>query len=299
MEKLEGYIDHIIYRNNENGYTVLVLSSRENDDITCVGSFPYISEGEKVELQGQYISHPSYGEQFKIESYIIRDPEDEEAVERYLGSGAIKGVGAALAARIVRRFHGDTFRIIEEEPERLAEIKGISDKKAREIAEQVYEKRDMRKAMIFLQQFGINTSLAVKIYQKYGGEIYRVIQDNPYQLAEDINGVGFRIADEIARRAGISADSEYRVKCGIFYVLQQAGGEGHIYLPKDRLLYRTGEILGVPLESIDQYLTDLAIERKIVIKREEEERIYSASAYYVEMSTARMLCDLNITGEVD
>lgn len=298
MEKLEGYIDHIIYRNNENGYTVMVLSNKDGE-VTCVGSLSYINEGERVELQGQYTAHPSYGEQFKVESYVVKDPEDEESIERYLGSGAIKGVGAALAARIVRRFRGDTFRIIEEEPERLAEIKGISDRKAREIAEQVYEKRDMRKAMIFLQQFGITTTLAVKIYQKYGAEIYRVIQENPYQLAEDISGVGFRIADEIARRAGVSADSEYRVKCGIFYVLQQAGAEGHVYLPKDKLLYRTGELLGVSLESLDQYLMDLAIERKIVVKQEEEERVYSSAAYFVEMSTARMLCDLNITGEIN
>lgn len=299
MEKLTGYIDHIIYRNNENGYTVLVLTN-EDGEVTCVGSLSYINEGERVELQGQYTSHPSYGEQFKIESYEVKDPEDEESVERYLGSGAIKGVGAALAARIVRRFRADTFRIIEEEPERLAEIKGISEKKAREIAEQVYEKRDMRKAMIFLQQFGITTALAVKIFQKYGSDMYRVIQENPYQLAEDINGVGFRIADEIARRAGVSADSEYRVKCGIFYVLQQAGSEGHVFLPKNRLTARTGELLGVAIESLDQYLLDLSIERKLVIKKEEEqEYVYSAASYYMEMSTARMLCDLNISGDVE
>ena len=222
MEKLEGYIDHIIFRNSDNGYTVLVLST-SGEEITCVGTLSYVGEGEKVELQGQYISHPSYGEQFKIESYTVKAPEDEESVERYLGSGAIKGVGAALAARIVRHFAGDTIRIIEEEPERLAEIKGISERMAREIAAQVYEKRDMRKAMIFLQQFGITTALAVKIYQQYGPELYKVIQENPYRLAEDLSGVGFRIADEIAMRAGVQADSEYRVKCAVFYVLGQAG----------------------------------------------------------------------------
>ncbi len=299
MERLEGYIDHIIFRNSDNGYTVMVLVTQDGE-VTCTGTLSYIGEGEKVALTGQYIAHPSYGEQFKIESYSIQTPEDEESAERYLGSGAIKGVGAALAARIVRHFGGDTFRIIEEEPERLAEIKGISDRKAREIAEQVYEKRDMRKAMIFLQQLGITTSLAVKIYEKYGAEIYRVIQENPYQLADDIGGVGFRIADEIAMRAGIQADSEYRVKCAIFYVLQQAGGEGHVFLPKEQLSYRAAELLGVPLQDIDQYLMDLAVERRIVVKQEEnQERVYSASSYFMEMSTARMLCDLNITAEVN
>lgn len=298
MEKLEGYIDHIIYRNSDNGYTVMVLMT-DDEEVTCVGTLSYIGEGEKVELQGRYTSHPSYGDQFKIESCIVKAPEDEESIERYLGSGAIKGVGAALAARIVRRFRADTFRIIEEEPERLSEIKGISDKKAREIAEQVYEKRDMRKAMIFLQQYGITTTLAVKIYQQYGVGLYQVMQENPYQLAEDIDGVGFRIADEIAMRAGVRADSEYRVKCAIFYILQQAGGEGHIFLPKEQLMKRAGELLGVSLDDIDEYLMDLAIERKIVIKHEEQDRVYSAATYFMEINTARMLCDLNITGEID
>lgn len=299
MEKLEGYVDHIIYRNTENGYTVMVLLV-DQEEVTCVGVLSYIGEGEKLEAEGQYIAHPTYGEQFKIETYVVKPPEDEESVERYLGSGAIKGIGTALAARIVRHFHADTFRIIEEEPERLAEIKGISERKAREIAQQVYEKRDMRKAMIFLQQFGITTALAVKIFEKYGQRMYEVLQNNPYQLADDIHGVGFRIADEIARKAGVSADSEYRVKSAISYVLIQAGNEGHIYLPKELVQSRTAQLLGVGLEDIEQYLMDLAVDRKIVVKQEkEQERVYSASSYYIEMSTARMLCDLNITGEID
>ena len=299
MEKLEGYVDHIIYRNAENGYTVMVMLA-DQEEVTCVGVLSYIGEGEKLEAEGQYIAHPTYGEQFKIETYAVKPPEDEESVERYLGSGAIKGVGTALAARIVRHFHADTFRIIEEEPERLAEIKGISERKAREIAQQVYEKRDMRKAMIFLQQFGITTELAVKIFEKYGQRMYEVLQNNPYQLADDIHGVGFRIADEIARKAGVSADSEYRVKSAISYVLLQAGNEGHIYLPKELVQSRTAQLLGVGLEDIEQYLMDLAVDRKIVVKQEkEQERVYSASSYYIEMSTARMLCDLNITGEID
>lgn len=299
MEKLEGYVDHIIYRNAENGYTVMVMLA-DQEEVTCVGVLSYIGEGEKLEAEGQYIAHPTYGEQFKIETYAVKPPEDEESVERYLGSGAIKGIGTALAARIVRHFHADTFRIIEEEPERLAEIKGISERKAREIAQQVYEKRDMRKAMIFLQQFGITTALAVKIFEKYGQRMYEVLQNNPYQLADDIHGVGFRIADEIARKAGVSADSEYRVKSAISYVLLQAGNEGHIYLPKELVQNRTAQLLGVGLEDIEQYLMDLAVDRKIVVKQEkEQERVYSASSYYIEMSTARMLCDLNITGEID
>lgn len=144
-----------------------------------------------------------YGQQFKVTSFEEKAPEDEEAIERYLGSGAIKGIGLAMAARIVRHFKEDTFRIIEEEPERLAEIKGISNRKAMEIASQVNEKRDLRQAMIFLQQYGITMNLAVKVYQAYGQDVYGIIRENPYRLADDIDGVGFRTADEIAARVGI------------------------------------------------------------------------------------------------
>jgi len=299
MEQIEGYVEHIVYQNSDNGYTVMNVVSGE-EEITCVGMLPMISEGELITASGHYTEHAAYGEQFQIEAYEVKSPESMEAVERYLGSGAIKGVGSALAARIVRRFKEDTFRIIEREPERLAEIKGISERKAREIAEQVEEKKGMREAMIFLQQYGITMALSLKIYQKYGADIYRVIRENPYQMADDITGVGFRIADEIARRAGIHTDSDFRIKSGIFYVLQQASGEGHVYLPKEELARRTAELLGVQVEPLDQYLSDLAIERKAVIREEEDEvRVYTASYYYIEMNTARMLHDLNITGEID
>ncbi|MBR5127372.1 MAG: ATP-dependent RecD-like DNA helicase, partial [Roseburia sp.] len=191
MEKIVGYVDHIVYRNTENGYTVLNLVGKELE-VTCVGIFSSIAEGENIEVTGEYMEHATYGRQLKVESFEERAPEDEEAIERYLGSGAIKGIGLALAARIVRRFKDDTFRIIEEEPERLAEIKGISERKAMEIASQVNEKRDLRQAMIFLQQYGITMNLAVKIYNKYGQEVYGILKENPYRLADDIEGVGFR-----------------------------------------------------------------------------------------------------------
>lgn len=299
MEVLEGYVEHIVYRNSDNGYTVLNLVSG-GEEITCVGSLPFLGEGELIQAQGHYTEHATYGEQFVIESYQEKPPEDAAAMERYLGSGAVKGVGSALAARIVRRFGADTFRIIEQEPERLAEIKGISERKAREIADQVEEKRDMREAMIFLQQYGVSTALAVKIYQRYGAEVYRVIRENPYRMADDLEGVGFRIADEIARRAGVRTDSDYRVRSGIFYVLQQAAGEGHTYLPREELLSRTVELLGTSPDSMDDRLRDMAVERKIVLRTEEDEvRIYAASYYYLELNAAKMLHDLNVTGEID
>ena len=196
METIKGFIEHIIYRNTDNGYTVLNLLSGE-DEITCFGFFKTSDQGETIEAEGNYIIHAVYGEQFKIERYRIVPPDDVVSIERYLGSGAVKGVGEALAARIVKRFGADTYRIIEEEPERLAEIKGISERKAREIAAAVYEKRDAREAMSFLQKYGISNALAFRIYEAYGARVYGILKENPYQLAEDIHGIGFKIADEI------------------------------------------------------------------------------------------------------
>ena len=295
METVTGYVDHIVFRNDENGYTVFNL---ENDDgeLTCVGSFNFINEGELLELQGDYVNHSVYGNQFKVVSAQLKEPEDLVSIERYLGSGAVKGVGAALAARIVRRFREDTFRIIDEEPERLSEIKGISERKAREIAVQVEEKKDLRKAMIFLQKYGISTKLAAKIYKYYGMKVYKVLEENPYQLADNIEGIGFRTADEIASRIGIHTDSDYRIKSGIFYTLQQAAGEGHIYLPQDVLLKRAGALLEVEIHDIEKYVMDLCIERKTVMKETEdgEIRVYPAHYYYLELNTAKMLHDLDI-----
>ncbi len=298
MEKIVGYVDHIVYRNAENGYTVLNLVGKEIE-ITCVGIFSSIAEGENIEATGEYIEHATYGRQFKVESFEERAPEDEEAIERYLGSGAIKGIGLALAARIVRRFKDDTFRIIEEEPERLAEIKGISERKAMEIASQVNEKRDLRQAMIFLQQYGITMNLAVKIYNKYGQEVYGILKENPYRLADDIEGVGFRTADEIAVRVGIRSDSDFRIRSGILYALQGAANEGHTYLPQEELTKRTSELLEVPVEFIEKYYMDLAIERRIVLKQQEEmTQIYAAAFYYMEANVATMLKQLDINYDV-
>ena len=298
MEKLAGYVEHIIYRNADNGYTVLNLVSGE-EEITCVGIFSAIAEGENIEASGDYTDHPTYGKQFKVESFEEKAPEDEEAIERYLGSGAIRGIGLALAARIVRRFKADTFRIIEEEPERLAEVKGLSERKAMEIADQVNEKRDLRQAMIFLQQYGITMNLAVKVYQQYGQEVYGIIRENPYRLADDIEGVGFRTADEIAVRVGIRMDSDFRIRSGILYVLLQASTEGHTYLPEEELTRRTGQLLEVGEEQIEKQYMDLAIERKIIMKQgENQTQIYAASFYYMEANTATMLKQLNVSYDV-
>ncbi len=295
-ETVTGYIDHVIFRNEENGYTVMVLKGMEEErELTCVGTFPAITQGAAIEASGNYTTHPVYGKQFQIASYVEKMPEDALAMERYLGSGAIKGIGAALAARIVRRFGDDTMRIVEEEPERLAEIKGISEKKAMEIAEQMTEKADMRRAMIFLQKYGISLNLGAKIYQKYGQTVYGVLQENPYRLAEDISGVGFRIADEIASRIGIHTDSDYRIRSGMLYTLLQASGEGHIYLPKEELFSRASGLLGVDSSYMEKHLMDMVVDRKLILKETEDGAVvYPTRYYYLELNSARMLCELNI-----
>lgn len=302
--KLEGYVEHIVYRNEENGYSVLSLVS-EGQEITVVGSFHYVSEGELLELTGDYIEHPLYGEQFQAESFEVKAPRDVTAIERYLGSGAVKGIGAALASRIVRRFGKDTFTILEREPERLAEIKGISERKAREIGQQLEEKRELRQAMIFLQEYGISINLSVKIYRKYGEEIYRVIKENPYRLADDMEGVGFRTADEIAKRVGIREDSDFRIRSGILYALLQGAAEGHTCLPRHVLLSKTAELLGgVPLEAVEKHLMDLSIDRRLVQKLlpgadgREEPFIYASSYYHGELAVAAMLHQLKLSQEV-
>lgn len=300
--KLEGYVEHIIYRNTENGYSVLNLVS-DGEETTVVGTFHYISEGELLELEGEYTEHPLYGQQFHMERFEVKVPQDALAMERYLGSGAIKGIGAALAARIVRRFGAKTFEIMEREPERLAEIKGISERKAREIAEQMEEKRELRQAMVFLQEYGISVNLAVKVYERYGQEIYRIIKENPYRLAEDIAGVGFRTADEIAKKVGIREDSDFRIRSGLLYTLLGASSEGHTCLPEELLLRKAAELLRVSAEAVERHLNDLSMDRKLVRKifsdAEGRERtfVYSSAAYYAELSTAVMLSRLNLTLE--
>ncbi len=317
-EKIEGYVEHIVYRNEENGYTVMSLNGRQvlppeaeqktalkDEEIMCVGIFPGVHEGEYLEAEGSFQVHASYGQQFRAERYQVKVPTNGIALERYLGSGAIKGIGAALAARVVRRFGEDTLRIMEEEPERLAEVKGISLRKAREIGEQMLEKSQMQNAMIFLAQYGISLSMGIKIYNQYQDSLYRVLQENPYKLAEDIQGIGFRIADEIASKVGIRVDSEFRIRSGLLYVLSQAGAQGHLYLPRAELLSRGSQLLGIEQEYLEKFLGDLSIDRKIILKTEmgaegdPQVIVYSSRDYFLELNTARMLQELNIVCESD
>lgn len=298
MATVCGFVEKIKYRNEDNGYTVLGLMVK-GEEYTLVGNFHYISEGELIEAQGTMTEHPVYGDQLTVESYEIKAPEDTAAMERYLGSGAIKGIGAALATRIVRRFKADTFRIMEEEPERLSEVKGVSEKMAMSISEQVEEKKEMRQAMMYLQDYGISMNLAMKIYKEYGSKLYGVLKENPYRLADDIPGVGFKLADDIARKAGIFTDSDFRIKCGVFYTLLQSTSNGHTYLPEEELLNQASELLKVECPLIEKHLMDMQLDKRLVIRESSDKRIvYAAQYYYMELNVAKMLHDLNIRGSM-
>ena len=294
MEVLSGYIEQIIYRIPDTGYTVFALST-EAEEITCVGIFRYADAGELIEVTGEYTNHRVYGRQFDVKSYEIKAPDNVVTIERYLASGAIKGIGPAMAKRIIKEFGKDTLRIMEEEPEKLIAVKGITENKAREISVQVNEKRDFREVLVFLQRYGVGLTLANKIFDRYGLESYKVIAENPYILAEDIQGVGFKKADEIANRAGISVDSDYRIRCGVLYALSDAVSKGHCYLPKDELLMRAEYLLGVNRDVIYTQVMNLYLDKKLIVTEEcDEVRVYANVFYYTELSVARRLSELSV-----
>ena len=326
----EGYIEKIKYKSDKTGYCVMYVEGEEGEEI-FVGTLPGASEGLYVIAEGEYVNHPQYDIQFNFTSYEIRMPKDTLGMERYLGSGIIKGIGAVLAKKIVKKFKDDTLRIMEEEPERLAEISGISERKAQQIAKSYLEKKAFQEVTIFLSGYGISVNMAIRIFNAYGNKVYDILQTNPYKLAEDINGIGFRMADDIARRMGIAQDSEFRLRSVLLYALNTAGGEGHMYLPKPILLRRcveltresTNDVEGIygqstfgyaeysdaasagsayeqTVELLEQQLMDLLIAGKIVIKQvDEEDAIYLASNYYVELNSARLLTDLQLRYEMD
>ena len=310
MKSLSGYVESITFRNEENGYTVLTLSYGKKE-IKCTGNFGYISEGEYLEIEGEEVFHDIYGEQIKVTSYKVIPATDELSLKKYLGSGAIKGLGAVLANRIVDKFGEDTLRIVEEEPERLAEIRGITIRKAMDICEQVEEKKDMRDVMIFLQGYGISPTLSNKIYTMYGQKVYDIIKTNPYKLADDLSGIGFKTADEIARRAGVEVNSSIRIKSGMCYALSDASLSGHTYLPKEKLVEKTINLLGLRdqylnadgtynMDLLDNCFTELVLEKKLILKNiEEKDAVFLSTYYYTELNIARMLLELNISTPED
>lgn len=297
MEKLTGVIDHFLYRNETNGYGVMELTT-EYDDVICVGTLSGYDEGEMVVVSGEYVIHPVYGQQLKIESIKAILPTGIMGIERYLSSGIIKGVGPKMAKRIVNEFGEDTFKVIEQEPNRLIKIKGISERIAQSICEQVVGKKEQQDALIFLSQYGISQTMSVKIYDAFGDMIYSIIRDNPYKIIDEVDGIGFKKADEIAKKAGIKVDSEYRIQSGIVYVLTQAMSEGHTYLPMEELTVRAKELLGVETEAIDAQYPNLSVEKKIIIKNEYAmTNCYTSYMYHQELSVASLLKKLSDSHE--
>ena len=296
-ETINGYVEKIVYRNTENAYTVVNLSV-EGEDVMCTGYFADITEGDQIIAEGSFIEHKQYGIQFTVTSYEIKEPETSVAMEKYLGSGIIKGVGPALSAKIVKKFGDETFNIIEREPERLAEIKGITEKKAIEIGSQFEEKKEFRNAMIFLNQYGVSNALAMKIYKEYGIKVMKIVRENPYRLADDIAGVGFKTADEIALRMGFSPESSMRMKAGISFALSMAASNGHTYLLYEDLYEESKRLLGISEAEFESDIYELTIERKIVLKEVKgERRVYNNNLYYMELTVARKLLDLNAKSE--
>lgn len=298
MSTVSGYIEKIIYRNETNGYTVLSVEA-EDDDYVLVGTFNYIAEGEFIKANGNMKLHPNYGEQLFVDEYEIIEPRELDSIQKYLESSAIKGVGEALAKRIVKKFKMDTLRVMEEEPERLAEVKGVSEKLARSISEQIQEKKSMRDAMIFLQKFGISMKLSAKIYMEYGSKIYTIIETNPYKLADDIDGIGFKIADDIAKKVGITADSKFRAIAGVEYILSNAMMSGHLYLPDTVLNAEFLDLFGENIFDFDSLLSEMQMEKRIVVKKNEETQVYLSQCYYTELAVAKMLTDINIKAKYD
>ena len=296
-ETINGFVEKVVYRNAENGYTVVNISV-EGDDVVCTGYFSDITEGDQIIAEGSFVEHKQYGIQFTVASYEIKEPETSVAMEKYLGSGIIKGVGPALSAKIVKKFGDETFNIIEREPERLAEIKGITEKKAMEIGTQFEEKKEFRNAMIFLNQYGVSNTLAMKIYKEYGIKVMKIVRENPYRLADDIAGVGFKTADEIALRMGFSPESSMRMKAGISFALSMAASNGHTYLLYEDLYEESKRLLGISEAEFENDIYELTIERKIVLKEVKgERRVYNNNLYYMELTVARKLLDLNAKSE--
>ena len=299
----EGYVEKVIYKNDDNGYAVFTVEGEDGEDI-FVGTLHGVSEGIYISAEGEYVNHPQYDLQFKFNSYEIKMPDDMISIERYLGSGIIKGVGEALAKRIVKKFKMDSLRIIEEEPERLAEVKGISERKARDIAVSYNEKKEMQDAIIFLTGYGISINLAVKIFNEYGQEMYKIIRSNPYKIAEDIIGVGFKTADEIAERMGISSDSDFRIRAALLYTLLNASQLGHMYLPKQMLVAKTYSLLvadNVPYneeleDEIGSQIIELQMTGKAIVKElaGDVTAVYAAANYYIELNSARILSDIDL-----
>jgi len=304
LATLDAVLERITYANEETGYTVArVLPARGGggDLLTVVGSLLGAQPGESLRLQGRWTSHAQYGRQFEVRAYTTVLPATTQGIQRYLGSGLIKGIGPKMAARIVALFSEETLSIIEEQPQRLVEVSGLGPKRTAMIARAWAEQKQIKEVMLFLQGVGVSTSLAVRIYKTYRDASISVVKNEPYKLAADVWGIGFKTADTIAQSLGIPHDSPQRVKAGLQYTLSEATDEGHCYLPHGELVSRATEILGVDAALVEACLTELAREEGVlleVLSRPEGEitAVYLVPFYRAEASLAISLLRLLATG---
>ena len=295
MIVVEGTIEDIIYSNEANGYTVCEIRSG-NDMLTAVGYMPFINAGETIKASGKWVSHPDYGEQFKVELYEKVMPQTLDAIEKYLASGIVKGVGPATAARIVEKFGAATLEIISTSPQKLSEIRGISLDKANAIGQALDEQRGLREVVMFLQEYSINPSVCIKIYKAYGDVAVSRIKENPYRLCEDIFGIGFKTADRIAMKLGIDSASRFRIKSGIKYVLSHSASNGHTYMPENLLKEHARELLGTDSFDIEDALVSLLFDKAIVTEKcQNANHVYLTSFYNAEQSVCKKLLELSQT----
>jgi len=296
---IEGVAEHIVFRNEDNGYTVFVLKAETEsgeEELTCTGYLPEISPGEDLLVKGKWTNNPRYGPQLSVSQAEKRTPTTAAGIEKYLASGVIKGIGAGMARRIVAAFGEHSFDVIAESPERLAEIKGITPSRAERISEQFHSQGEQRRAILLLQDYGISPAFAMRIYKKYKGLTADVLQSNPYKLADDIDGIGFKIADDIARRVGVAFDSPFRISAGLRFCLWEAAGNGHVYLPQEILISHSAQLLGVEAERevVEQALRQMQMDKLIYCERRDgETSVFLSHFYHAELTVARKLMDLS------
>ncbi|RPI72878.1 MAG: ATP-dependent RecD-like DNA helicase, partial [Desulfobacteraceae bacterium] len=297
--ELQGQIERITYTNDESGFTIAKLNvAGQPDLITVVGNLLTPMPGEILRVQGEWVNHPKYGRQLKLTHYESVVPASAHGIEKYLGSGLIKGIGPVMAKRMVKKFGKETLDIIEKAIARLTEVEGIGEKRIQMIQQAWNDQKEIRQVMLFLQSHGVSSGYAVKIFKQYGDRAIAVVKTNPYRLAQDIFGIGFVIADTIARKLGFAEDAEVRVQAGILYVLQQLSEEGHVYYPYNLLVEKSREILEVEREVVIQGFDAITLERKIAVEdlnlnpeefRENNKAVYLAKFHLAETGVARYL----------
>jgi exodeoxyribonuclease V alpha subunit len=309
VHQLEGTVENVVYHSEDSGFTVFILRiegeelqlslalymSEEEGCITCTGFFPNIYEGERLHISGRFTNHPRYGWQVQVANAKRLAPGSLSGIEKYLASGVIKGIGERTAKRIVAKFGADTFDVLANEPERLATLRGISQKMAIKFSESFHAQSDQRQAILFLQEYGISPGMAMRIYKKYKDETVELVRTNPFRLADDIDGIGFKTADTIARRLGCEPHAPERISAGVRFLLWESSNEGHVYLPQGELLRHARALLGVDISLIDNELIRMQLDRLIVRENaggENEPRVFVSTLYYAECGVARLLSAL-------